>query len=300
VVLFGGLGEVVNPLSDTWEWDGQSWQQRWPVAVPALRAAASLAPDPATGALMLFGGQQGQAVLNDTWSWDGLNWRAWSPGAPPPARSGAAMADYPLPGRMTLYGGWSGAGTLGDTWQWDGSSWSPALPSPTAPSARSGAALASRGTVRSMCLFGGSEPLQVAPHGDTWELDDGGCAPGGWGQPAGGLPCGCETEPRVGTSFCASFSFPPPQGSGQGLMLGAPGACLGVPFTILPPGVCGPTLLRLLPAFAVLVTGDPLRFCATLPSSPALIGQAFCLQGAAVEVGACLRATDAVQVVVYR
>jgi hypothetical protein len=83
-------------------------------------------------------------------------------------------------------------------------------------------------------------------------------------------------------------------------MLGAPGACLGVPFTILPPGVCGPTLLRLLPAFAVLVTGDPLRFCATLPSSPALIGQAFCLQGAAVEVGACLRATDAVQVVVYR
>jgi hypothetical protein len=135
---------------------------------------------------------------------------------------------------------------------------------------------------------------------DTWELDDGGCAPGGAGQPAGGLPCGCETEPRIGTSFCVSFSLPPPQGAGWGLLLVAPGPCLGNPLTLLPPGVCATALLRLLPATVVSGIGDPLRFCFALPASPALLGQQLCLQGAALEVGVCLRATDSVQVVVYR
>jgi hypothetical protein len=199
---------------------------------------------------------------------------------------------------VVLFGGSSGT-SLGDTWEWNGLEWLPA-PTAIAPSARFGTPLVSRGASRSLLLFGGQGVHQGPLLGDTWEMDYAGCVPGGVGSPGGGLACGCSTEPRIGTTFCVSFSHPPPQGAGWGLLLLAPGPCLATPFPIAPPGVCVQTLVRLAPALIVPGAGDPLRFCIALPAHPALLGQQLCLQGAALDVGVCLRATDAVQAVVYR
>jgi hypothetical protein len=42
--------------------------------------------------------------------------------------------------------------------------------------------------------------------------------------------------------------------------------------------------------------GDPALFCFVLSRNPALVGQSFTLQGAALEIGVCYRATNALSV----
>ncbi len=75
MVLFGGLNGG-SDLNDTWTWDGSAWSQ--PVdpgctssctSSPAVRSGASMAYDPATGNMVLFGGLNGGSDLNDTWTW---------------------------------------------------------------------------------------------------------------------------------------------------------------------------------------------------------------------------------------
>jgi hypothetical protein len=70
VVLFGGAspsGEIV--LGDTWTWNGTTWTQQEPVASPPARSEAAMASDPATGTVVLFGGQSNSGSLDDTWTW---------------------------------------------------------------------------------------------------------------------------------------------------------------------------------------------------------------------------------------
>ena len=126
LVLFGGFNSLLQgSLSDTWTWDGSTWAQLSPATSPLARNDATMAFDPATGALVLFGGANSTSgYLSDTWTWDGSTWAQLSPAMSPPARAHASMAFDPATGDLVLFGGatFFGAanstGLLSDTWNW--------------------------------------------------------------------------------------------------------------------------------------------------------------------------------------
>ncbi len=129
-VLFGGTGMVqgvLSTLDDTWTWDGSTWADatsKVPTDSPPARTAASMAFDPATGQLVLFGGGQtaGRNPLYDGDTWvlpsgaggaGGLGggnggtakWTQWESNKSPGARASAAMAYDPATGQLLLSGG---------------------------------------------------------------------------------------------------------------------------------------------------------------------------------------------------
>ncbi len=71
VVLFGGSRYTNNKLDllpGTWAWDGADWL---PVTAtgPVARSAASMAYDPATGQLVMFGGGGANGPIAGTWAY---------------------------------------------------------------------------------------------------------------------------------------------------------------------------------------------------------------------------------------
>jgi hypothetical protein len=74
--------------------------------------------DPATGSIVLFGGQGPTTDLADTWTWTGSTWAQLSSNASPAARAYSAVAVDPATGGMVMFGGLSGSDTLGDMWSW--------------------------------------------------------------------------------------------------------------------------------------------------------------------------------------
>jgi hypothetical protein len=67
LVLFGGNDESTFHLaSDTWTWDGQTWNQETTSIQPEARSGPSTATVP--GGVLLYGGNSASA-LHDTWSW---------------------------------------------------------------------------------------------------------------------------------------------------------------------------------------------------------------------------------------
>jgi hypothetical protein len=121
VVLFGGrTGPTM--FAETWEWDGQGWQQRTPVASPPARAYAAMAFDPVRARTVLFGGTGAAGQLSGTWEWDGTNWEQRWPSAEPPVRSRPVMVFDPRARAVLLAGGYY-TSRRDDTWRWDGSNW---------------------------------------------------------------------------------------------------------------------------------------------------------------------------------
>ena len=145
-----------------------TWTEQSPAATPPTREGASMAYDPATGEMVLFGGEATAAFLDDTWTWNGTTWTQLSPATSPPARYGASMAFDPATGDMVLFGGVDTSGLLDDTWTWDGSTWTEQSPA-TSPPARYAASMAYDPGTGNMVLFGGDNGSTY--FGDTWTWD---------------------------------------------------------------------------------------------------------------------------------
>jgi hypothetical protein len=98
----------------------------------APRGASSLAYDPLSGKILLFGGTQTlestSTDLADTWAWTGTCWTQLHPAHHPSSRAWAPMAfDYQA-NRMLLYGGGFCLAICNRSdaaWSWDGSDWQP-------------------------------------------------------------------------------------------------------------------------------------------------------------------------------
>jgi hypothetical protein len=67
IVLFGGSGAS----GETWEWDGQNWEQ---TAQTEGRFNPEMTYDAARQILVRFGGWTGKKRVADTWSYDGAHW----------------------------------------------------------------------------------------------------------------------------------------------------------------------------------------------------------------------------------
>jgi hypothetical protein len=96
-----------------------------PASGPVTGSGVSVADDPATHRVVLFGGVDSS---NKTWLWDGRQWTSTTPPSSPPNRAGAAAAYDPASRVVMLFGG-SGpavgqvAQLFNDTWAWSGSTW---------------------------------------------------------------------------------------------------------------------------------------------------------------------------------
>ena len=122
MVMFGGRNGQIE-LADTWEFDGEKWNQTW-MAGPSLRDPTAMVYDSDRGVCVLYGGFRPLAGLHDTWEWDGHAWRAITE-AGPGSRAWPGMAYDARRKRTILFGGEDENGHFfNDTWAWDGKLWS--------------------------------------------------------------------------------------------------------------------------------------------------------------------------------
>jgi cysteine-rich repeat protein len=144
------------------------WRDVTPTQLSA-RWGAKMVRDPVHDEIVMFGGFN-SAALGDTWVLRAGAWEKRTPASSPEPRYGHAMAYLPNVG-VVMFGGTNGQGIyFNGTWVWNGSSWTKLNIDPsTAPSDRSGAAMALNPQNDHLMLFGGSHGATV--YGDTWEFD---------------------------------------------------------------------------------------------------------------------------------
>jgi len=180
-VMFGGYsGEQM--LSDTWEWDGSEWVERFPQAAPSARSGASAVFDADNNIVLLFGGPQDPAPMGDLWAWDGSNWSRRYSANGPRVRASASTAYDSVRHRMVLFGGlsellpvysdagvWTGNGAsfYADTWEWNGANWNQRVVE--GPSGRYLAGTAFDIARGKTVIFGGYSGMSAFD--GTWEWD---------------------------------------------------------------------------------------------------------------------------------
>ncbi len=141
------------------------WDQQSPTSSPSARDSASMAYDPATGEMVLFGGLSG-GYLGETWTYDGSVWEEQHPVNSPPAGSEGTMAYDPATDELVLFCGIGQNGSPGETWTYNGSTWTEQHPA-NSPVGRQGAPMAYDPVTGEMVLFGGYGDA-VGPLGETW------------------------------------------------------------------------------------------------------------------------------------
>ncbi len=145
-----------------------NWTQLSPNASPGALGASSMAYDPATSQLLLFGGiPSANHFVNGTWTWNGTTWNELSPTTSPSPRGNASMAYDAATGQLLLFGGYGPGPTyLNDTWSWNGSTWTQLSPA-TSPPVRYNASMAYDPAAAELLLFGGLGN-STSTGGDTW------------------------------------------------------------------------------------------------------------------------------------
>jgi hypothetical protein len=130
------------------------------------RTYASMAADPISGTLYLFGGNDGETYYADLWAYQAGSWGVITPtGGAPPARTLAALAYDSDNDRLLLFGGRSVTGTtLADLWSFDlaASAWIELADPGGGPPARQAHTLTYDPDTQSLVLVGG-----VTGNGDT-------------------------------------------------------------------------------------------------------------------------------------
>ena len=133
IVLFGGLTQD-GLSSETWTWNGSSWQQQQVTSQPSTRQNALLVYDNATQQTLLFGGinaEGTQPAPGDTWAWNGKAWtRVSDQGAPTNLYESAAYDDatrtivvYAVLGSLNKLETPNTPSPVSQTWIWNGTTW---------------------------------------------------------------------------------------------------------------------------------------------------------------------------------
>lgn len=174
-VLFGGNVSNVIPgddRDDTWEFDGETWNQARPSKSPPPRFVHAMAFDSKRGVTVLFAGfNNEEGTMGDTWEYDGATWRSVETDIRPPSREGHAMAFDSKRGFTVVHGGYDDFGNrINDTWEWDGTAWHERR-ADSPPRVRANHAMAYDSHRSVTVLFGGSASglTDSVMLRDTWE-----------------------------------------------------------------------------------------------------------------------------------
>jgi hypothetical protein len=169
---FGGRDSANNPTKQTWQLSSGCWTQQNPSSSPSPRSRMVAAYDPASEAIVAFGGDTrlpGDASLafqRDTWIWNGSEWSQAAVSGPSlPAPS---IAYDPKSGHIILTGTNAVSDVVNETWSWTGSSWQQLHPA-SAPPARIQSTLAEDPAAGEVVLFGGRQTNAILA--DTWVWD---------------------------------------------------------------------------------------------------------------------------------
>ena len=134
-VLYGGITTTdrgtkqAYDLSDTWEWYGSRWAQRFPAHNPGPRSGHVMVYDANRQRIVLFGGRHGFADFSDTWVYLNDDWTQLDTPNKPGIRVISGAAFDPIRDRIVLYGGTQQSSDgktstpLYDTWEFDGTTW---------------------------------------------------------------------------------------------------------------------------------------------------------------------------------
>lgn len=129
VVLWGGADET-DFFTDTWEWDGVTWEEVTTAHAPSgVNGGGPMYWDPNSGTILLVVKPASHSAPIQTWSYDGVDWTQLSPSTVPLNGYFGSMAYYPLIDRIVLIGYDMAGTTFGDhTVLWDGSDWTNSTP----------------------------------------------------------------------------------------------------------------------------------------------------------------------------
>lgn len=164
VVVWFGVSGGNGPMQ-TWEWNGERWQQRAVGDEPERSLDHRLQWLPSRNRVLLHQPWRSWAP-EQTWEFDGARWALLTPAHRTDVRSGFALALDPHFDRLLLFGGRDAAGLRGSTWSFDGDDWQPVASA--GPSPREGHAMALDAARGRVVLFGGDGGAAL---GDTWEWD---------------------------------------------------------------------------------------------------------------------------------
>ncbi|MBI3890435.1 MAG: hypothetical protein HY303_02770 [Candidatus Wallbacteria bacterium] len=127
VVLFGGAAGIDALLSDTWEWDGSGWTQKFPSPSPMARAYHQMSYDSLRRRVAVYFGQTATYDQNfnptydfafDVQEWDGAAWTPREPGAHPNAQMRHGIAFDTIRRVAVLFGGFGfSRGPASATWE---------------------------------------------------------------------------------------------------------------------------------------------------------------------------------------
>jgi hypothetical protein len=153
MILFGGASAVDSgtklayDISETWEWTGARWVERYPASSPSARSNHAMVYDRARDRVVLFAGKSGTITvgttptfagiplpneLNDTWIYQNDTWTQLATPSSPSKRQLPGMTYDSIRDRIVLFGGTqttstdgrtSTANSLTDTWEFDGTTW---------------------------------------------------------------------------------------------------------------------------------------------------------------------------------
>ncbi|MFH2005496.1 MAG: kelch repeat-containing protein [bacterium] len=167
-VLFGGTDQI-KLLTETWEYDGDSWQLRKTATSPPARVFFDMVYDSANARVLLYGGLGNTGRLEDTWIYDGLDWTELTPLQSPGVTAGHTMAFDSRTGLVVLLGGDHSQNLYG-TWAFDGTTWTQMISDTNSPPRRYDAALVYDARRERIVRFGGQSSSGIS-FDDTWELD---------------------------------------------------------------------------------------------------------------------------------
>jgi len=158
--------------SQTWEYDGTTWQQILTAHNPPALGLQGFAYDSDRRLAVLFGGEgfEPGMEVDDTWEYDGVDWYQRHPATSPGAGGGTAMVYDAARKKTFLFGG--GSPSTNDTWEYDGSNWSQ-LVLAQSPPARRTHAMVYDSLRQKVVVYGGQQTGNSTDLAgdDTWEWD---------------------------------------------------------------------------------------------------------------------------------
>ena len=276
VVLYGGMASVISialPVSDTWEWNGTTWNQIAPATNPGGLTSFGFAYDLLRARCVLYGGSSNPGLLvdsNQTWEYDGTNWIHASPATNPGLLERPAMCCHDALARVVLFGGVNPqTGGNDTTWSYDGTNWSQLAVAGSRPAPRAAARMVYDSWRQISLLHGGINATTGAPLDETWEFDG-----THWTQVA--LPV-----PPSRTRFALAFDIVRRCAVLHGGMTGNLGRTdtheFGAAYQPLGPGCPGSTGVPVLGSASVPRLGS--NFVATLSNLPTSVAVAAVMAG---------------------